>query len=233
MMTFDPAALGVTPPEFDGLGVVLYVAVLLIAYFLGNISPSTIIAKAHGIDIKKAGSGNAGTTNALRVLGKKAGALTLVIDVCKGVCAVLIGKFVGLRYAQLALAAANLYGMDIIMDAWSTMFAMGCGLFVMLGHIWPLLLKFKGGKGVATAFGVLVTLNPWMGLAALGVVIIVVLITRMVSAGSACGALAVPFLAYFLMPEFVVIGSFMALIVLIKHRANIKRIINKTESKLF
>ena len=117
------------------------VIAFLIAYFIGNISPSTIMARAKGIDIKKEGSGNAGTTNALRVMGKKAGAITLVVDIIKGVAAVLIG---------LALAGQ--------------MGAYGCALPVMLGHIWPILLRFKGGKGIATSFGALLAINPLLAL---------------------------------------------------------------------
>ena len=97
----------------------------LVAYFIGNISPSTIMAKRQGIDIKKEGSGNAGTTNALRVMGKKAGAITCIVDILKGVVAVLIGMLIG------GPAAAYL-----------------CALCVFLGHVWPIVYRFQGGKGV-------------------------------------------------------------------------------------
>ena len=119
----------------------LWVLALIIAYLLGNISPSTLLAKAKGIDIHKEGSGNAGTTNALRVMGKKAGVITLVVDVLKGTIAVLIGFL-------LAGSAG---------EAW-------CVLAVFCGHVWPVFYKFKGGKGVATAFGALLGLNPLMAL---------------------------------------------------------------------
>lgn len=188
---------------------VKFVILLLIAYMLGNISPSTILAKAKGIDIKKAGSGNAGTTNALRVLGAKAAVITLVIDIGKGFLAVFIaGRF---------------------LDPMQVSF---CALAVFLGHVWPLLLKFKGGKGVATAFGALLALNWQLALICLGIVVLVVLVTRMVSLGSVTAALAFPFLAYFMEKEFLPAGICMALILIFKHRANIARILSGNESKL-
>ena len=188
---------------------VKFVILLLIAYMLGNISPSTILAKAKGIDIKKAGSGNAGTTNALRVLGAKAAVITLVIDIGKGFLAVFIaGRF---------------------LDPMQVSF---CALAVFLGHVWPLLLKFKGGKGVATAFGALLALNWQLALICLGIVVLVVLVTRMVSLGSVTAALAFPFLAYFMEIEFLPAGICMALILIFKHRANIARILSGNESKL-
>ena len=175
-----------------------FVILLLIAYMLGNISPSTILAKAKGIDIKKAGSGNAGTTNALRVLGAKAAVITLAIDIGKGFLAVfLAGMF--LNPMQVSF----------------------CALAVFLGHVWPLLLKFKGGKGVATAFGALLALNWQLALICLGIVVLVV-----------TAALAFPFLAYFMEKEFLPAGICMALILIFKHRANIARILSGNESKL-
>lgn len=186
-----------------------FVILLLIAYMLGNISPSTILAKAKGIDIKKAGSGNAGTTNALRVLGAKAAVITLVIDIGKGFLAVFI-------------ACMFLNPMQVSF----------CALAVFLGHVWPLLLKFKGGKGVATAFGALLALNWQLALICLGIVVIVVLVTKMVSLGSVTAALAFPFLAYFMEKEFLPAGICMALILIFKHRANIARILSGNESKL-
>lgn len=186
-----------------------FVILLLIAYMLGNISPSTILAKAKGIDIKKSGSGNAGTTNALRVLGAKAAVITLVIDIGKGFLAVfLAGMF--LNPMQVSF----------------------CALAVFLGHVWPLLLKFKGGKGVATAFGALLALNWQLALICLGIVVLVVLVTRMVSLGSVTAAIAFPFLAYFMEKEFLTAGICMALILIFKHRANIARILSGNESKL-
>ncbi len=181
----------------------------LIAYFIGNISPSTILARSQGIDIKKEGSGNAGTTNALRVMGKKAGVITLIIDILKGVAAVLIGWLF-----------AGLYG------------AMGCVLFVMLGHVWPIVYKFQGGKGVATSFGALLALHPLMALIELAIVAIVVLISKRMSVGSMVGMILLPFVTLLFVPEFVWIAAILAIIMLIKHRGNIVRLIHGEEPKL-
>lgn len=182
---------------------------VVIAYLLGNISPSIILGKLHGIDIKKEGSGNAGTTNALRVLGKKAALITLVIDIGKGVLAVFIGKLVG------GDAAGYI-----------------CAIAVFCGHIWPCFYSFKGGKGVATAFGALLAVNWMLGLAALAVVAVGLAITQRMSVGSLMGAVTFPFLCWFIEPDFIWIGSLMALIVLIKHRANIGRLIRGEEPKM-
>lgn len=188
---------------------VWFVLVIVIAYFLGNISPSTLIGRAMGIDIKKEGSGNAGTTNALRVLGKKAAVITLVIDIGKGFVAVKLG---------LAIAGP--------------LAAMCCALAAFAGHIWPVLFKFKGGKGVAVAFGTILGINWHLALLALGIVALAVLITRMVSLGSVTAAISFPILCYFLEKDFFWFGIVMAVILLYAHRSNIKRIIKGEEHKL-
>jgi glycerol-3-phosphate acyltransferase PlsY len=189
--------------------VVLFILFVVMAYFIGNISPSTMLAKARGLDIKKEGSGNAGTTNALRVMGAKAGVITLVVDILKGVVAVILPQL-------------------IVGDTC----AMYCAVAVILGHVWPVVYKFKGGKGVATTFGAIVAINPLLGLATLGVVIVTVLITKRMSAGSVMGALLFPLLSFFLEPGFYVQGLVLAAIVIIKHRSNIDRLIHGEEPKL-
>jgi len=186
-----------------------FVLAIIIAYFLGNISPSTLLARAKGLDIKKEGSGNAGTTNALRVLGKKAALITLTVDIGKGVLAVVIGNLLSTPLA-----------------------AMLCALAAFAGHVWPVVFKFKGGKGVAVAFGSLLGVNWQLALAALAVVAVVVLLTRMVSLGSITAAVSFPVLAYFMEPDFIYIGSLMALLLIYAHRGNIKRIIKGEENKL-
>lgn len=185
------------------------IAACLIAYFIGNISPSTLLARARGIDIKKEGSGNAGTTNALRVMGKKAAVITLVIDILKGVVAVAIGWLL-----------AGHEG------------AMWCVLCVMLGHVWPVVLRFKGGKGIATSFGALLALDPMLALIELGIVAVVTLASKRMSAGSIAGLVLLPVVCIFRQPDFVYIAVALAVIMLIKHRGNIVRIIHGEEPKL-
>ena len=188
----------------------LFVLVIIIAYFLGNISPSTIIGRLHGINIKKEGSGNAGTTNTLRVLGKKAALITLIIDIGKGVLAVFIGYWVSVPLA-----------------------AMCCALAAFIGHVWPLLLKFQGGKGVAVAFGTIVTVDWRLGLIALAITVVTVLISRYMSLGSIVVAIVFPFIAFFMNREFFPFGLAMGIIIVFKHRTNIVRLAKGQESKLF
>lgn len=177
-----------------------------IAYLLGCISPSTIIGKIYGVDIKKEGSGNAGTTNALRVLGKKAALITLVIDIFKGVAAVLIGTYFGDKETGML-----------------------CAVAVFCGHLWPVFYRFKGGKGVATAFGVLTTVYPPLGLSLLAVVGILTVISKRMSVGSIGGALLFTPICLMLYPAFLYYGMVMAAIIIIKHRTNIMRLIHGEE----
>lgn len=179
------------------------------AYLIGNISPATLIARSSGVDIRKEGSGNPGTTNMLRVMGKKAAVFTLLIDILKGVIAVLIGKYFGGE----PLAAI-------------------CGLAVFAGHVFPVIYKFKGGKGIATAFGVLLTLNIQMALLCLGIAAIAFATTRRMSVGSLLAAIALPVLARFFMPDYIVLFAVMAIVVIIKHRGNIRRIFHGEEPKV-
>ena len=199
------------------VAIVVIAAVVIGSYFMGNISPAILIGRMYGVDIKKEGSGNAGTTNVLRVLGKKAAAATLLIDVFKGVFAVLLGKLVGAFFLTPELAFY---------------LPLACGLAAFCGHIWPALFGFKGGKGVATAFGVLMAVSPVLGLLELAVVAVVVILTRMVSLGSILGALAFPFIANWYDPRYLCWGLILALIVLYKHNANLGRIMRGEESKI-
>lgn len=187
-----------------------FIILVGLAYVLGNISPSILLGKAQGIDIKKEGSGNAGTTNALRVLGKKAAVITLVIDIMKGVIAVLLG----MHFGNYTIGTV-------------------CALAVFCGHIWPCFYRFKGGKGVATAFGAILAVNWQLALMELAVVAAGLLVSKRMSAGSILGAVLFPFLCWWFEPGFIKIGCVMALIVVIKHRANIKRLINGEEPKMF
>ena len=186
--------------------VTVIVVLGLVAYFIGNISPSTILAKKQGFNIKEEGSGNAGTTNALRTMGKKAGIITCVVDILKGVVAVIIGALI-----------ADTAGACI------------CGLMVYLGHVWPMIYKFKGGKGVATAFGVTLTVSPLVALISLVVTAIFVLITKRMSVGSIVGAVCMPVLVFFAAPWYTWVAVIISVIIIVKHRANIQRLMKGEE----
>ncbi len=185
-------------------------AVVLVSYFLGDISPAILIGRLMGVDIRKEGSGNAGTTNVLRVLGAKAAAATLLIDILKGVAAVLLGRYIG----------------------GSETMAVICGLAAFCGHIWPLLFGFRGGKGIATGFGILLTVNPTIGLLCLAVAAAAMLISQRVSVGSLLGAAAAVALAFRFQPNDVFWFFIMAAIVYIKHRGNIWRLLHGQEPKV-
>lgn len=187
----------------------LAAAAIVIGYFLGDISPAILIGRLKGVDIRSKGSGNAGTTNVLRVLGKKAAAATLMIDILKGVAAVLIGRWAG-----------------------SETLAVICGLAAFCGHIWPACFHFRGGKGIATGFGVLLTLNPIMGLICLAVAALGMLVSRRVSVGSLLAAAALLPVAWIYDPNDFLWFLLMAVIVYIKHRANIARLLHGEEPKV-
>ncbi|MEE3362252.1 MAG: glycerol-3-phosphate 1-O-acyltransferase PlsY [Anaerovoracaceae bacterium] len=180
----------------------LFALAIVIAYALGDLSGAQIISRSKGVDIKKEGSGNAGTTNVLRVLGIKSAVGTLAIDVLKGTGAVLLG--------------------DAMAGRWC---AMLCALAVVAGHVWPAAYKFKGGKGVATIFGATLGLDWRAGLLALLCVVIGVLISRMMSMGSIVGVFTYPVIIYFLVPDFFIFSLLLALLVLLKHTSNIKRML--------
>jgi glycerol-3-phosphate acyltransferase PlsY len=183
--------------------------IAIASYFVGNINPAILLGRLYGVDVRAAGSGNAGTTNALRTLGKKSGAIVFAVDVLKGV-------IVALLTAQLLSLAAGMI----------------CGVCVILGHMWPAIFGFRVGKGVATTFGVLLAVQPLLALILIGIVLIVVAITRMVSLGVCLAALlAVPAGLLFGSLYSAWIGV-IAVIVIIKHRANIRRIFRGEESKL-
>lgn len=181
-----------------------------ISYLIGNISSAILIGKVTaGIDIREHGSGNAGTTNVLRTLGKKAAAGTLVCDVLKGVIAVLIGRF---------------FGNEIL--------AMLCGLAAILGHIWPVMFGFRGGKGIATGIGVILTTVPVPALICLGIGIIIISMTRYVSLGSITAAAILPIVTYFYSNEHFIWSLCISVIVIYTHRSNINRLLNGNESKI-
>ncbi|MDF2841116.1 MAG: hypothetical protein K0Q99_1888 [Clostridia bacterium] len=189
-----------------------YVLVSVIAYFLGNFATSYIVSmrSAH-IDIRKHGSGNAGATNVLRVLGAKAAAVTFIGDALKGVIAVLIGRYIaGSNGALLA------------------------GLFVVVGHNWPVTLGFKGGKGVATTIGSMLAINPLLVSIVFVVGVIVLITTKYVSLASIIGMVIFPIVMIVFKQgiEYVAFSVVIAMLAIFKHRTNIVRLLNGTESKI-
>jgi acyl phosphate:glycerol-3-phosphate acyltransferase len=183
----------------------------LLGYLLGSLNSSVIVGKIYGVDVREKGSGNAGLTNTLRALGKKAALAVLAGDVLKGVAACLVGSLIT---GQTGLLAG--------------------GTAAVLGHNWPLYFNFKGGKGVLTSLAVVMMMDWKIGLILLGVFIIIVFATRYVSLGSMTAAALLPILSALFGKDamFVVFALFLGLLIIIRHRSNVSRIINGTESKL-
>lgn len=184
------------------------IIVAIVSYYLGNISPAILVGRLHGIDIRKEGSGNAGTTNVLRVLGVKAAVATLAIDVLKGYVAVRIG----LNYGDIG--------------------AMIAFICVVYGHIFPALYKFKGGKGVATSLGAALALDWPSAFALILIAIAVTALSRKMSLGSITAAVSYPFLIEYYYSSVLPMAIVLAVTVIVMHRSNIQRLIRKEEPSL-
>lgn len=193
-------------------------AIPIAAYFLGSIPFGLLLTRAFGRgDVRKVGSGNIGATNVARAAGMLAGVFTLVLDVAKGAGAVWLAEKLSNDSATWMMIAA---------------------LAVLVGHCFPIWLKFRGGKGVATAAGVFLVLSPAACLAAVVLFILVVIFWRYVSLGSVSAAAALPLLIYFLWaprhapPPAVTFGALVAaLLIIFKHRGNLRRLLEGAEPK--
>lgn len=202
---------------------VTYILIGIIAYLIGSISFSVIISKKMaGFDVREKGSKNAGSTNVLRTVGKKAAIITLICDILKGVVAVLIAYIVG----------------KFVKDIDRAILVQIAALCVVIGHTFPIFFKFKGGKGVATSLGIILLLNWQIGLICLVFALILMILTRMVSLGSISAAILFPVLTIFITENYLVEGNYivfgilLAAFVVYNHRANVKRILSGTENKL-
>lgn len=203
----------------------IYVLMAIVAYLIGSINFSVILSKKMaGFDVREKGSGNAGTTNMLRSVGKGAAVLTLICDVLKGVVAIVIAIGVG----------------NIIANLDKALLVQIAGIAVVIGHTFPIFFGFKGGKGVATSLGILLMTNWQIGLICLVFALLLMVLTRMVSLGSCAAAVLFPVLVLFIKQHYIVLEGtdyfiysvILAVIVLYNHRSNIKRIMNGTENKL-
>ncbi|MBZ4653992.1 MAG: acyl-phosphate glycerol 3-phosphate acyltransferase [Peptococcaceae bacterium] len=189
----------------------LFVAVIS-GYLLGSVSFGIILTKwLRGVDIRQYGSGNTGMTNVMRTIGKGPAMLVLLGDALKGAVSVGIGLGLG-----------------------STVYAVIAGLAAMAGHTYPLFHGFRGGRGVATGFGVILTLTPDVTLIALSIFLLTVFLSRYVSLGSILAALSVPLTMTILQKPLPILlfGVLGAGFVIYRHKANIKRLVNGTEYKI-
>ena len=195
----------------------------VIAYLIGSINFSVILSKKMaGFDVREKGSGNAGTTNMLRSVGKKAAAITLICDILKGVISILIAMALG----------------RMIEGTNGALLVQIAGVAVILGHTFPIFFKFKGGKGVATSLGVLIMSNWQIGLICLVFALILIILTQMVSVGSIAAAVLYPVLTLFIPQNYIVPGNYLiysivlAIIIIFNHRENVKRLLNGTENRI-
>ena len=208
---------------------IIYIVMLLIAYVIGSINFSVIFSKKFaGFDVREKGSGNAGSTNMLRSVGKGAAALTLICDILKGVVAISIAIILG----------------NMFKDTNKELLVQIAGIAVVIGHTFPIFFGFKGGKGVATSLGILLMSNWQIGLICLVFALILMILTRMVSLVSCAAAVLFPVLTLFINDNYTVLTEgkngttyfiyslILAIIVLFNHRSNIKRILNGTENRL-
>ena len=190
-----------------------YLLLILLAgaYLLGSIPTGLLLGKLAGIDVRKEGSGNIGATNLYRTVGRKVGVLTLIGDCLKGMIPVLLAKY---------------YALPIEYIAW-------IGLAAFCGHVFSLFLRFKGGKGVATALGVFLALSPLAVCAALGVFIVLMLKWRYVSLGSVAAAAVMPVAIMLIGSDrsLVIVTMIIAVIVIAKHHENIRRLLAGTENR--
>lgn len=202
--------------------------VLIMGYFIGNIETAVLVSRmAYGDDIRKHGSGNAGTTNMLRVFGMKPGMLTFIGDFLKGILSVIIGR----------LICGWLCGDSIILGAdMATMGGYLCGLGTVLGHDFPIFFGFKGGKGAASTLGIAWMVAPWVALGITGFSFIAIYATQMVSVGSLLGMTLFTAITIVLNTSnipLIILCSALWLLLIIRHGDNIRRIFNGTESRLF
>jgi len=185
---------------------------VLFAYLLGSVPTGYILGSLAGVDVRKAGSGNVGATNVARVVGKRHGILTLVADSAKG-------------FIPIAVA----FSLDLTLTATALV-----GTAAFLGHLYPVFLRFQGGKGVATALGVFLGLAPWATLVLVAIFVLVLLATRVVSLSSMLAAAFAPIVFWFFFHSPILTGTslFIAVMIILRHRGNIQRLLLGTEPRL-
>ncbi len=195
---------------------------IILAYCIGSIPTSVWISKYFfNIDIRDYGSGNAGATNTFRILGKKWGSIVMFVDIMKGVIATSLHIFI-LHYSTNELHRTN--------------FMIGLGLAAVLGHVFPIWANFKGGKGVATLFGMALAMQPAVAALCIAVFLLALYLTRFVSLSSILAGIAFMVFILFIYnepePFYRAFAIVVALMVVLTHQKNITRILNGTESKV-
>lgn len=198
------------------------VYLIVLAYLIGSIPTSLIVSRTQfNIDIRDYGSGNAGATNTFRVLGSRWGTLVMILDMLKGLMAVKLALVLPM-YMEDEFARTN--------------FQIGLGLAAVLGHIFPIWAEFRGGKGVATLFGLIIAVSPWTALSCAGIFMVVLFLTRFVSLSSILASVAFPvfILVIFNVDNnaYRIFAIAVALLVMMTHQKNIGRLFSGNESKV-
>lgn len=201
--------------------VFLRIVLIIIAYLIGSIPTSVWIGRRfHGKDVRQFGSGNAGATNTIRVLGWKAGIPVLIIDLLKG-------------WASVQLAYLTHFYIPHSDDFITYQLILGSA--AMLGHIFPIYVGFKGGKGVATLFGIILALSPVTTVVCMGVFLVIALLTKYVSLGSVIAGFSFPFILILVFhtttPSLMIFSLIVAILLLFTHQKNIERLLRNEESK--
>ncbi len=200
----------------------MVIAVLIIvAYLLGSVPTAVWISqKVYGLDIREHGSGNAGATNTFRILGSKAGSMVMFIDMLKGFLAVKLALF-----SAFAWTSEPFVNLQIFL-----------GLAAVVGHIFPVWADFRGGKGIATLFGMILSIQPLVAISLVGVFILMLFLTRYVSLSSISASVAFPLLILFIFNEpelsYRLFAISTAFLVILTHYKNINRLINGNENKV-
>jgi len=195
--------------------------IIFLAYLIGSIPTAVWVGrKFHGIDVREHGSKNAGATNTFRVLGRKSGWFVLIIDVLKGLLAAILPLLFKTEYDDNQLL----------------FFQLSTSFVCIIGHVYPVFAQFRGGKGVATALGIIIGLNPFSAGISLLIFLIVFLASRYVSLGAIITSIAYPFISYFIVKEdaksMIVFTVLLGVLIVLSHRKNIKRLINGEESRM-
>jgi len=194
---------------------------IIIAYLLGSVPTAVWISqKVYGIDIREHGSGNAGATNTFRILGTKAGSMVMFIDMLKGFLAVKLALF-----SPFAWTSEPFVNLQIFL-----------GLAAVLGHIFPIWADFRGGKGIATLFGMILSIQPLVAFSLIGVFVLMLFLTRYVSLSSISASVAFPLLILFVFKEpelgYHLFAISTAFLVILTHYKNINRLMNGNENKV-
>ncbi len=196
-------------------------SLVILAYLIGSIPTAVWVSKSRfNIDIRDYGSGNAGATNSFRILGARWGTFVMIFDMLKGLLAVKLAYLVP-YYLENDFARTN--------------FQIGLGLAAVLGHIFPIWADFRGGKGVATLFGLILGISPWTALGCVGVFLLVLFLTRFVSLSSILASLAFPIFILVVFnvdnDTYRIFAVAVALLVILTHQKNITRLLKGSESK--